>query len=79
LTAQIAAVLTHVPGGYGLLEGILIAFLEGPTDDRKGSILCAVIMFRIIYYLIPFCVAGLLYVINEYSPRLKQADISDGI
>jgi uncharacterized membrane protein YbhN (UPF0104 family) len=53
--------------------------LEGPTDDRKGSILCAVIMFRIIYYLIPFCVAGLLYVINEYSPRLKQADISDGI
>lgn len=79
LTAQIAAVLTHVPGGYGILEGILIAFLEGPTDDRKGSIVAAVIMFRIIYYLIPFCVAGILFVINEYSPSLRRSDVADGI
>lgn len=79
LTAQIAAVLTHVPGGYGILEGILIAFLEGPTDDRTGSIVCAVIMFRIIYYLLPFCVAGILFVINEYSPSLKRTDVADGI
>jgi phosphatidylglycerol lysyltransferase len=79
LTAQIAAVLTHVPGGYGILEGILIAFLEGPTEDRTGSIVCAVIMFRIIYYLIPFCVAGILFVINEYSPALKREDTADGI
>jgi uncharacterized membrane protein YbhN (UPF0104 family) len=79
LTAQIAAVLTHVPGGYGLLEGILIAFLEGPTADRTGSIVAAVIMFRIIYYLIPFCVAGVLFVINEYSPSLKRSDVADGI
>lgn len=79
LTAQIAAVLTHVPGGYGLLEGILIAFLEGPTANRTGSIVAAVIMFRIIYYLIPFCVAGVLFVINEYSPSLKRSDVADGI
>jgi uncharacterized membrane protein YbhN (UPF0104 family) len=79
LTAQIAAVLTHVPGAYGILEGILFAFLEGPTEDRKGSILCAVIMFRIIYYLLPFCVAGVLFVINEYMPSLKRSDVADGI
>ena len=79
LTAQIAAVLTHVPGGYGLLEGILLAFLEGSGTDRTASIIAAVIMFRIIYYLIPFCVAGMLFVINEYSPSPTQADQADGI
>ena len=68
-----------MPGGYGLLEGILLAFLEGSGTDRTASIVAAVIMFRIIYYLIPFCIAGILFVINEYSPGLKQADQADGI
>ncbi len=79
LTAQIAAVLTHVPGGYGILEAILFTFLEGPNDDTKGAILCAVILFRVVYYLIPFGVAAILFLINEYSPVDKATDVADGI
>lgn len=79
LTAQIAAVLTHVPGGYGILELILFTFLEGPSEDSKGAIACAVIMFRVVYYLIPFCVAAVLFVVNEFGPQEESTDVADGI
>jgi len=79
LTAQICAVLTHVPGGYGLLEAILLTFLEGPDADNKGAVLCAVILFRIIYYFLPFAVAAVIFSINEYRPQRKPADQADGI
>ena len=74
LTAQICAVLTHVPGGYGLLEAILLTFLEGPSPDQKGAILSAVILFRIIYYLIPFIIAAIIFMINEYRPKETVPD-----
>lgn len=79
LTAQICAVLTHVPGGYGLLEVILLTFLEGPSADNKGPVLAAVILFRIIYYFIPFAVAALIFAANEYLPSRSKADVADGI
>lgn len=80
LTAQIAAVLTHVPGGYGLLEAILLTFLEGPSSSNAGPVVCAVIMFRLIYYLLPFVVAVILFSINEYMPSLssQKANVPDG-
>jgi uncharacterized membrane protein YbhN (UPF0104 family) len=77
LTAQIAAVLTHVPGGYGLLEAILLTFLEGPDSSNTGPVLCAVILFRLIYYLLPFVVAIIIFVINEYLPSLSRAESND--
>jgi uncharacterized membrane protein YbhN (UPF0104 family) len=78
LTAQIAAVLTHVPGGYGLLEVILLTFLEGPDSSNTGSIVCAVILFRLIYYFLPFMVAVILFVINEYATPLSRTETNDG-
>ncbi len=78
LTAQICAVLTHVPGGYGLLEAILLTFLEGPGNSNKGPVLCAVILFRIIYYLVPFAIAVVIFSINEYWPTKPKAETVDG-
>lgn len=78
LTAQIAAVLTHVPGGYGLLEAILLTFLEGPDSSNTGPVLCAVILFRIIYYLLPFLVAIALFIRNEFTPSLSRAETDHG-
>jgi uncharacterized membrane protein YbhN (UPF0104 family) len=78
LTAQIAAVLTHVPGGFGLLEVILLTFLEGPDADNKGPVVCAIILFRLIYYLLPFLVAIGLFIINEYLPNLSRSETDDG-
>ena len=81
LSAQIVAVITHAPGAVGILEGILLTFLEGPSGNKKGSIISALIMFRVIYYFIPFLVAGLIMLVHEYWPRSNKetGDLSDGI
>jgi uncharacterized membrane protein YbhN (UPF0104 family) len=78
LTAQIAAVLTHVPGGYGLLEAILLTFLEGPDANNTGPVLCAVILFRLIYYLLPFVIAVVIFIANEYSSSAAKSEPADG-
>jgi uncharacterized membrane protein YbhN (UPF0104 family) len=73
ISAQIAAVITHVPGGYGILEMILLSFLPGSWESQVFS---AVILFRVIYYLLPAIVAGALFLYNEYrSGRRPQGMI----
>jgi uncharacterized membrane protein YbhN (UPF0104 family) len=53
--ANLAALITHVPGGWGVLEAVVVLLLPG--IDPIG----ALIVYRVIYYLVPFVLgAGLL-------------------
>jgi phosphatidylglycerol lysyltransferase len=65
--AMIAALVTHVPGGIGVFEGIMVAAL--PDTDR-ASLLAALILYRAIYYLLPLAVAVVLLGLHERQ-RLK--------
>ena len=47
--AVFVALVSHVPGGLGILELVLITMLPGGANDLVG----ALIAFRIIYYLLP--------------------------
>ncbi len=67
LTGQIITVLTHVPGGFGVLEGVLVAFF--PSDIVE--VLSAVLLFRVIYYFLPFIPATMLLIYNEYRTKLR--------
>ncbi len=63
--AQVAALVSHVPGGLGVFEVTLIALLSrfaAPT-----GLLSAIIVFRIIYYLLPLGIALVLLAANEMS------------
>lgn len=62
IIAQIGAVITHVPGGYGILEVVLLMFLP-----EKDAVMAAVILFRVIYYFMPAIVAGGLFMWNEFT------------
>ena len=54
ILAQLTALLSHVPGGLGVLESTLIVLL-GPKIPPP-QILGSLLLFRIIYYIIPlFC------------------------
>lgn len=53
--ATMAGVISHVPGGVGVFETVLIAALPGATDMQE--IAAALLLFRVIYYLLPFCLA----------------------
>ncbi|CCG07704.1 bifunctional lysylphosphatidylglycerol flippase/synthetase MprF [Pararhodospirillum photometricum] len=56
-------VLSHVPGGLGVLEAILIATLGDavPMDRLLG----ALILFRVIYYILPLLIAAVVVSLVE--------------
>lgn len=67
LIAQIAGLISHVPGGLGVFESIVVVLLSDriPASAAIGSILA----YRVIYYLIPLAVAAVLLGVHEVSQR----------
>lgn len=70
LLALAAGVLSHVPGGVGVFEAILLAAFA----DTLGAapLAAALLLYRLIYVLLPMLVACVLLLINE-AQRLFQA------
>ena len=69
LLALAAGVLSHVPGGVGVFEAILLAAFS----DTLGAapLAAALLLYRLIYVVLPLLVACLLLLINE-GQRLFQ-------
>lgn len=63
LLAAIAAVVTHIPAGLGVLEAVFLALLTGRV--AAADVLAAVLAFRAIYHLLPLSVAGLWFLSAE--------------
>ena len=58
--AKSVALLTHVPGGFGVVESVVMFLLPG------GKIVGA------IYFLVPLCIGGLLFAITELYYRGRK-------
>ena len=63
--AAVVAIVSHVPGGIGVLESIVLLLLSPalPADHVLG----ALVAFRAIYYLGPFLVAAVTFALLEIS------------
>ena len=62
LLAQVVALISHVPGGLGVFESIiLLSIPQIPADALLGSI----VIYRGVYYLLPLSLAALLLGGNE--------------
>ncbi|WP_447752336.1 bifunctional lysylphosphatidylglycerol flippase/synthetase MprF [Sphingopyxis fribergensis] len=59
--AIIAALISHVPGGLGVFETVVIAAVPGD----KAQLLAALLAYRVIYYLLPLLVAAFLLAWHE--------------
>lgn len=59
IIANLAAIITHVPGGFGVLEATVSHILPG------AETLACVIAFRVVYYFIPLLLGLLLMGANE--------------
>jgi phosphatidylglycerol lysyltransferase len=61
--AVMAGVISHVPGGVGVLETVVIAALPPsvPVTDAAAGLL----LYRVIYYLLPFCLSLVLMALTE--------------
>lgn len=68
LVAAVAGVITHVPGGLGVLEAVFIALLPGNIPETE--LLAALLAYRAIYYLLPLALATALHLVT--AARLRR-------
>lgn len=63
LAAMMAGIVSHVPGGVGVFETVVIAALPGavPVADAAAGLL----LYRLIYYILPFMVALVVMALAE--------------
>ncbi|MEK1904354.1 MAG: bifunctional lysylphosphatidylglycerol flippase/synthetase MprF, partial [Pseudomonas sp.] len=74
LLALAAGVLSHVPGGVGVFEAVLLAAFAGQLG--AAPLAAALLLYRLIYIGLPLVIACLLLLGNEarqYFPAGRQA------
>lgn len=66
--ATMVGILSHVPGGVGVFETVMLAGL--PATVPVPALLGALLLFRIIYFLMPFCLALVVFAATQAArPR----------
>jgi phosphatidylglycerol lysyltransferase len=72
LVAQIAGLVSHVPGGLGVVETLMVLALKPYLP--AASVLPALVLYRAIYYLLPLAAALALLVAEEVRERRPQIE-----
>lgn len=62
--ASMIGVASHVPGGVGIFESVVIAAL--PASVPVSDAVTGLLLFRLIYFLLPFMLALLLLSLSEF-------------
>lgn len=65
LIGAIAAAVTHVPGGLGVLDFVLVTMLAGGASEPE--LVAAVLLYRAAYYLLPLALAAPAYLLLTRS------------
>ncbi|WP_457094331.1 UPF0104 family protein [Microvirga sp. P5_D2] len=63
--ANTTALISHVPGGLGVIESVVMYLLPG--KDLIGPLL----VFRFVYFLIPLCIGLLVFLVTELFYKRK--------
>jgi len=64
--ASLLGIVSHAPGGIGVFEATMLKVLPAPSQE---ALLASLLMFRILYYVIPFVFALALLGANEGGRR----------
>ncbi|HEY4311810.1 MAG TPA: bifunctional lysylphosphatidylglycerol flippase/synthetase MprF [Pirellulales bacterium] len=76
LTAQVAGIMSHVPGGLGVVEAILLHTLA-PQDP--ASVMGSLVVYRLTYYLLPLVLATVLLAGHEAFMRWETVTRYAGV
>lgn len=71
LLAMVVVVLTHVPGGAGVFELVILSLSQ---TSHPQAVIAALLAFRVIYYLLPLLFAASLLAGYEVHLRRHLAD-----
>ena len=79
VVAQVAGVGSHVPGGLGVFETVILLALA--PRGHSPSLVGALLVYRVVYYVLPLAIATLMLVafeIRQRSARLAAAGVVAG-
>lgn len=67
IAAQILGLVSHVPGGLGVFEGMMVLLLGDalPVDQ----LLAALVLYRLVYYVVPLALAMGAVLVDELRAR----------
>jgi phosphatidylglycerol lysyltransferase len=68
LTAQIIGIISHVPGGLGVFESMFILLIPDTSVDKAMG---ALLLFRVVYYLLPLILSSIVLGLHELFLRKK--------
>jgi len=66
VVANSAAIMSHVPGGLGVIEAVMLSLVPG------ANVVGALVAFRAVYFLIPFFIGALVFGVSEYIRRQRR-------
>ncbi len=73
--AQIAGLISHVPGGLGVFEALMLAGFGATGNDALAApILGALVVFRVTYYLLPLC-GAIVLVLQREARGLREKSL----
>ncbi|WP_312952435.1 YbhN family protein [Superficieibacter sp.] len=72
LVSSIAGVIVHIPAGIGVLEAVFLALLAG-EHTSQGTIIAALLAYRMLYYIAPLLLALVCYLILESRAKKLRA------
>lgn len=59
--ANATAIVSHVPGGLGVIESLVVFLIPG------ASVVAALIAFRALYFFVPLLFGGTMFLISEFA------------
>ncbi len=71
LLAVVAVILTHVPGGVGVFELMVLKLAGAQSNER---LIAALLVFRAIYYLLPLLISAVLLAGHELMLRRRATE-----
>ena len=71
LAAQLLGLASHVPGGVGVFEGLMVLLLKPSLSSEQ--LIPALVVYRVVYYLMPLSVAFAALVADEVHQRRTHA------
>lgn len=67
--ALAGGLISHVPGGVGVFESVMMIGLRGRAPPE--GLIAGLLVYRLVYYIVPFLLASLWLVAREIFPRAR--------
>jgi uncharacterized membrane protein YbhN (UPF0104 family) len=65
--ANVTSLISHVPGGLGVIESVVMFLLPGI------NLIGALLVFRFVYFLVPLALGSIVFAVTEIVFRRRDA------